>query len=140
MSGGYAGDIMPRDAWAKLQDDPDAVLVDVRTLAEWRFVGVPNLAEVDREPVLIEWQRFPDGVQNAAFVDQLREELGEGDPQILFLCRSGARSAAAAAAATAAGYSRCYNIAEGFEGDPNPARQRGQVGGWKFAGLPWHQN
>jgi rhodanese-related sulfurtransferase len=59
---------------------------------------------------------------------------------ILFICRSGGRSRAAAAALTAAGYRRCYNVAEGFEGNPDPERHRGKTGGWKAAGLPWVQD
>ncbi len=140
MTIGYAGDLLPKDAWDMLQAEENAVLVDVRTMAEWRFVGLPNLSSLGREPVLIEWQRFPDGVQNAGFPDQLRESLEAGDPPILFLCRSGQRSRAAAMTATAAGFTRCYNIAEGFEGDHDAKGHRGSVGGWKHAGLPWHQN
>ena len=44
----YAGDITPEQAWTILRENPDAVLVDVRTDAEWRFVGVPDLSSLDR--------------------------------------------------------------------------------------------
>ena len=51
----YAGDITPLQAWKLLSDNPEAVLVDVRTDAEWRFVGVPDLSSLGREIVYIEW-------------------------------------------------------------------------------------
>jgi len=74
------------------------------------------------------------------FVAKLKAEAGGAAAPILFLCRSGARSRAAAEAATAAGFSRCYNVAEGFEGDKDGSSHRGQRGGWKFAALPWIQD
>lgn len=143
MGAGYAGDISPKDAWKLLQDEPDAVLVDVRTAAEWQFVGIPVLNSLGKQPVLAEWIRFPGGAPNPDFVAQVKEALSESaagdDPTIVFLCRSGQRSQGAAAALTQEGYSRCFNILEGFEGDKNSEGQRGKVGGWKVAGLPWAQ-
>jgi rhodanese-related sulfurtransferase len=68
------------------------------------------------------------------------EQAGCGrDSPIYFICRSGARSAAAAAAITAAGYSRCYNVAGGFEGKRDTDGHRGTVEGWKADKLPWSQ-
>ena len=58
---------------------------------------------------------------------------------IYFLCRSGVRSKHAAIAMTEAGWARCFNIASGFEGPPDPAGHRGTVDGWKAQGLPWTQ-
>ncbi|MDF1747688.1 MAG: rhodanese-like domain-containing protein [Alphaproteobacteria bacterium] len=143
MGTGYAGDITPKEAWKLLQDEPDAVLVDVRTAAEWQFVGVPVLNALGKQPVLVEWIRFPGGTPNPDFTAQVKEavseNVGDGDPAIVFLCRSGQRSQGAAAALTQEGYSRCFNILEGFEGDKNADGQRGKVGGWKVAGLPWGQ-
>jgi rhodanese-related sulfurtransferase len=135
---GYAGDVNPADAYVGLQSDAEAVLVDVRTTAEWSYVGLPDLRQIHRRVVLLEWQRFPDGVLNESFVQQLRQEdLREGAP-MYFLCRSGARSAAAAKAVTAAGLGPAYNVADGFEGHLGPDGHRG-VSGWKAAGLPWRQ-
>ena len=135
----YAGDLPPKEAWALLESDASAVLVDVRTQAEWSYVGVPDLGSVSKRPMLIEWQRFPDGALNDQFAGQLEAAGLDKDAPILFLCRSGARSASAAGLMTAHGYTKCYNIAEGFEGVPDSARHRGQVNGWKVAGLPWMQ-
>lgn len=139
MSGAYAGDITPKDAWKILEDEKDSVLIDVRTAAEWQFVGVPVLDGLGKQTVLVEWIRFPGGVSNAEFVEQVKGAVGGGDPALLFLCRSGQRSQGAAAALTQVGFSRCYNILEGFEGDKDGEGHRGRVGGWKVAGLPWAQ-
>jgi rhodanese-related sulfurtransferase len=141
-----AVDDVPVDhVWARLKADPKAVLIDVRTRAEWNFVGTPDLSALGRDTVLIEWQSFPEGRVNAAFVDQLRAKLDElgadGDTELFFICRSGVRSRHAAIAATGADYKRCRNVAEGFEGplDGN-SHQRGRNAGWKAAGLPWRQS
>lgn len=138
MSSGYAGDVNPREAWEMLRSDPRAVLVDVRTPAEWAYVGVPNLAEIGKKPVLIPWLEFPTMQVNERFVAQAAKEIAAEAPVVL-LCRSGARSVAAAVALTQAGIGPCYNIVSGFEGDPDAERHRGSVSGWKVEGLPWMQ-
>jgi rhodanese-related sulfurtransferase len=136
---GYAGDVMPSEAWKILESDEDAALVDVRTLAEWTFVGVPDLSELGKQLVTIEWQTYPSMEVNANFTTQLAEAGVPKDAPVLFLCRSGQRSRAAAIAATQAGFETCYNVSEGFEGGMDDAHHRGSVGGWKVAGLPWAQ-
>jgi rhodanese-related sulfurtransferase len=136
---GYAGDVGPSTAWKILSERTDAVLVDVRTRAEWNYVGLPDLEKLTKRPTLIEWQVFPTMQLNADFVADLSATVPDKEVPLLFLCRSGARSAAAAKAMTAAGYSRCFNVAEGFEGPLDAEAKRGTVGGWKAAGLPWRQ-
>ncbi len=133
----HAGDVPPAAAWAALERDPDAVLVDVRTAAEWTYVGLPDLTAVGREPVCIQWQSFPDGARNEAFLELLGQAVQPGVP-VYFLCRSGVRSAAAAEAATAAGLGPAYNVTDGFEG-PHDATGHRAVAGWKHDGLPWRQ-
>jgi rhodanese-related sulfurtransferase len=140
----YAGDISPKQAWELLAQEPGAVLVDVRTRPEWAFVGIPDLGNLGKKTVLLSWQNFPEMAIDVDFAAKLKAQLGEaqgssGGP-VLFICRSGARSRSAAIAATAAGFARCYNVSEGFEGDKDGASHRGQRGGWKFAGLPWLQD
>ncbi len=133
---GYAGDATPTEALDAVKSDERAVIVDVRTLAEWNFVGLPD---VGRPVVTIEWNSFPSGEPNPDFLAQLQQAaIGEDQP-VYFLCRSGARSAAAATAATAAGYTKAFNIAGGFEGDPDADGHRGSVNGWKAEGLTWRQ-
>lgn len=133
----YAGDLTPQQAWDLLAADERAVLVDVRTAAEWTYVGVPELQSLGRETALVEWVTFPGGARNPQFLDQVRAVAAEDAP-VVFLCRSGVRSVAAAEAATAAGLT-AYNVLEGFEGGLDGSRHRG-VGGWKASGLPWRQS
>lgn len=141
---GYAGDVRPSVAWRVLETDDRAQLVDVRTAAEWSYVGNPDLTAVEREVVRIEWQSFPEMQVDPAFSRKLAEALAErgvtADTPVFFICRSGARSARAAQAATAAGFGQAYNVASGFEGQPDDKRHRGTVNGWKAEGLPWTQN
>lgn len=141
--GDYAGDIAPSQAWERLQADPKAQLIDVRTMAEWSFVGLPDLSELGRRTHCIEWQVFPDMAVNAHFAAEAAQAVakaGAGPADtVLLLCRSGARSRAAAIALTAAGFASAFNIAGGFEGDPDGQRHRGNVNGWKAEGLPWRQ-
>jgi rhodanese-related sulfurtransferase len=131
------------EAWTRLSQDQGSVLVDVRTSAEWSFVGLPDLASIAKRPVLVEWVQFPSNQPNPAFVDQLSDALkkigANKDTELFFLCRSGGRSLSAARAMAAAGYTRCRNVADGFEGPLDPNRHRGSLGGWKAKGLPWAQ-
>ncbi|MBF6211126.1 rhodanese-like domain-containing protein [Nocardia puris] len=136
----YAGDITPRQAWEVLRDNPAAVLVDVRTDAEWRFVGVPDVSSLDRRTVLIEWVDST-GARNPRFADQLKQELADRaeDAPVLFICRSGQRSAHAARVATELGIGPSYNVSEGFEGGLDASGHRGSTG-WRAEGLPWSQS
>lgn len=143
-TGSYAGDVAPAEAWASLSQDRAAVLIDVRTRAEWSFVGLPSLAALGKNPITLEWQVFPSMAVDPDFVEVLDRALTEAgfdrDAPLYFLCRSGARSRNAAIAMTAAGWSRCFNIGPGFEGPLDGAGHRGGVSGWKADGLPWIQS
>ncbi len=136
-------DVSVDETWARLKADPTSVLIDVRTRAEWAFVGLPDLNDLGKRVVTIEWQTFPDNRVDAEFDQRLTTALEAAgvkkDDEVFFLCRSGGRSRMAAEVMTAAGYQRCRNVAEGFEGPLDPNRQRGRVAGWKAAGLPWVQ-
>jgi rhodanese-related sulfurtransferase len=134
----YAGDVTPEQAWTALRDDPAAVLVDVRTRAEWSYVGLPDLGDLGKQAVLLEWQTYPDGAVNERFTARLEAAGVDRDAPVYFLCRSGVRSVAAAHAATREGWGRSYNVLEGFEG-PHDERRHRSVAGWKVAGLPWVQ-
>jgi len=138
-SAGYAGEVLPDEAWTLLLEDPAAVLVDVRTQPEWAFVGLPDLTRAQKQPVLVSWQIFPAMDRNPNFEAELATREVRPDATVIFLCRSGVRSAAAARAMTAKGFSRCYNLQEGFEGPLDGHRHRGTCGGWKARGLPWVQ-
>ena len=132
-------DVPPGLVWDRLRDDPDAMLVDVRTDAEWNFVGLPDLSELGRQPVLIPWQLYPSMQVNGGFADMLRRAGAKPETALYFICRSGARSLAAAQTAQAAGYRKSFNVADGFEGPPDASGHRGTVAGWKAEGMPWRQ-
>jgi len=128
---GYAGDVAPGLAWQLVQSG-QAILVDVRTAEELHWVGrVPGALH-------IEWARGREQVRNENFLEELAKAVPR-DRQVLFLCRSGHRSASAAKAATQAGYQSAWNILQGFEGPLDSQKQRGRIGGWRAAGLPWLQ-
>jgi rhodanese-related sulfurtransferase len=144
QAGGYAGDVTAREAWDNLAKSPTATLVDVRTAAEWTYVGVPVLSQIGKATVFIEWDEFPSGQLVPDFIGRLKSELdklGIGkDAPIYFLCRSGNRSRHAALQATAAGYQRAFNISHGFEGRLDADRHRNSDESWKGEGLPWVQS
>lgn len=131
--------VPPVQTWEALKGTAEAQLVDVRTDAEWNFVGVPDLAPAGKQAVLIPWQVYPAMNRNEAFEDQLRKVGFTPDHHIYFICRSGVRSLAAAQAARDAGFPNVYNVADGFEGPPNADGHRGATAGWKADGLPWRQ-
>lgn len=136
-------DVPVKEVWSRLQSDPKAVLIDVRTRAEWAFVGMPDVSSLGRRLVLVEWLTFPDNRANPDFVEQLQQQLAElgadRNTELYFICRSGGRSLQAAKAMVAAGFERCHNAAEGFEGPLDGGKHRGTQTGWKVEGLPWVQ-
>jgi rhodanese-related sulfurtransferase len=130
------------EAFEQLSQDPQAVLIDVRTESEWMFVGIPEVPS--GQALFLSWQTYPGMAVNDAFVERLTDALGGGeadrDRSLLFLCRSGGRSQAAAAAMADAGFTACSNVSDGFEGDIDGERKRGRMSGWKASGLPWVQS
>lgn len=130
-------------AWKGLEAGPRSQLVDVRTRAEWTYVGIPDLGPLGKRTVLVEWQSFPDQSVDPRFAERLANELKALDVQLdddlYFICRSGSRSLAAAKAMAAAGFRACHNVLEGFEGPLDDERHRGSRLGWKATGLPWQQ-
>ncbi len=135
----YTDDVTVKETWKALQSDDRAVLIDVRTRAEWTFVGVCDLSSLGKSPLLVSWQEFPHMAVNGAFADMVISQDIPKDAPLYFLCRSGVRSQAAAATMIAAGYEKCFNVIGGFEGDRDQKGHRGVVSGWKAAGLPWLQ-
>ncbi len=135
----HVPDVSPQAAWEALKTDASAVLVDVRTDAEWNFVGLPDLSDLGKKVVLIPWQMFPTMQVNGQFTEQLRKAGVTPESRVYYLCRSGARSLAAGQAAQAAGFPQAFNVADGFEGPVGPDGHRGGVAGWKAEGLPWVQ-
>lgn len=124
------------EAYEELLQSPKAVLLDVRTSAEWQFVGRPGF----ERSVGIQWQTFPYGSQNPNFVEEVADAGLTQETPIFVLCRSGVRSLAAAEALKDAGYKDLTNLSDGFEGAKNASGRRGILNGWKAAQLPWNQD
>jgi rhodanese-related sulfurtransferase len=135
----YAGEVSPADAYA-FMNEAFAAVVDVRTVPEWQFTGTPDTSATLGKTITLSWKTYPGFVLNPQFVDQLAKQEGiTKDTPLFFLCRSGGRSLDAAIAMTAAGYSHCYNVTGGFEGEADANGHRGHIEGWKAATLPWRQ-
>lgn len=129
----YEGALLPREAYELWHQHPGAKLIDVRTRAEWDWVGrIPGAIE-------IELLSYPGNRPNGNFVQELERAVGmDKSAPLMFLCRSGGRSHNAATLALQAGYD-AYNVLEGFEGDKDGEGHRNTKGGWRAAGLPWVQ-
>ncbi len=131
----YAGAVSPQEAFALLQNDSKVLLVDVRTNAERDWVGRVNISEAQH--LAVQWSLYPGGTPNPDFLAQLQASVPDKASTILFLCRSGVRSRHGAKLATENGYTNCYDILQGFEGDKDEQGHRKTVGGWCQNGLPW---
>ena len=139
-------EMIPPDALTALARDQGSALIDVRTRAEWAFTGMPDLSEMGRDVLAVEWASFPGMTPNPRFYEEVVGQAGGRLPdRLFFICRSGARSMAAARLVAAEAAARgqpvhCTNVAEGFEGDLDGDGHRGRVNGWKAHGLPWRQS
>ena len=126
--------LTPQQSWELMQANPDAVLIDVRTKVEHDFVGRPLNA------VHVPWKEAPEWQLNPDFIDQVRQAANDTASPVLLLCRSGVRSLAAAQALQQAGFTHLVNILDGFEGDLDDNKHRGNLGGWRYSQLPWEQS
>lgn len=131
--------ILPHDAYQLMHDDPDALMVDVRTYAESVWVGVPDLSEVtSRDVPLIPWELIP-GKANPDFLDHVRAEMPDQHAPLIVFSRAGQRSREAANALVMAGYTQVYNMGDGFDGERDEHGHRSSINGWRASGLPWFQ-
>ncbi len=124
----------PNQAWEQLQTNPETVLIDVRTAGEYAFVGHSPLA------VLIPWKEAPECAINPNFLEQVDAAVASKDTPVILMCRSGQRSMQAAQSLEQAGYTNLTNLEEGFEGDLDANKQRGNINGWRYHQLPWQQS
>ena len=133
--------ISPQDAWQLMNDDPRAILVDIRSSMEYLFVGHPKGA------VHVAWIDEPDWMVNPEFSTEIRKLILGGvvhageisSAPIMLICRSGKRSVEAGMQLLSDGMTNVYNVTEGFEGELDESHHRSTIGGWRFAGLPWEQ-
>ena len=141
MSDNHLVGLSPKAAWDMIQQDPRALLIDIRSSMEFLFVGHPVGA------VHIPWIDEPDWDINPHFTADIRKlmlggvvcDTEEGCAPILLICRSGKRSKEAGEKLLKDGLKRVYHIDEGFEGELNDHHQRSTLNGWRFHGLPWEQ-
>ena len=141
MSDNRPKGLTPDQAWKMIQDDPTAVLVDIRSSMEFLFVGHPKGA------VHIPWIDEPDWTVNPHFATDIRKLLlggvvcteEEHCAPVILICRSGKRSLDAGKSLLKAGLMYVFHIDEGFEGDLDDDHHRSSSGGWRFRGLPWEQ-
>lgn len=133
--------LTPEQAWQHLENDPRAVLIDVRSNMEFLFVGHPKGA------ISVPWIDEPDWIVNPHFAAEVRKVLlggischeEEGCAPVLLICRSGKRSLEAGEVLLKEGLTAVYNIEQGFEGELDEQHHRSSTGGWRHADLPWEQ-
>jgi rhodanese-related sulfurtransferase len=126
--------LTPQETWAYLQAHPQALFVDVRMEIEYLYVGHPPGV------VHVPWYEYPEMTpRREHFVEQVKREAGSVDRPVVLICRSGKRTVEAGQALEAAGFGAVVNVLHGFEGELDANFQRGQVNGWRHAGLPWEQ-
>lgn len=138
--------INSQEAWQLLQDNAKAMLIDVRSEMEYLFIGHPKGA------IHVPWIDEPDWNINPRFAAEVRKVMlggiiSDNDDEdcqleavpVLLICRSGRRSLEAGKVLIKDGFSKVYNITDGFEGALDAQHHRSTIGGWRFHGLPWEQ-
>ena len=135
----YKRNLLPKMAVEKLQNNPQALFVDVRSKAEYKYVGFPE------NSILIPWIDDPDWEPNpVAFSDSVMQELDGREnllnTEIILICRSGYRSNEALKCLENKGFTQVSHIASGFEGDLDENDHRGNLNGWRHDGMPWSQS
>lgn len=126
--------LTPRETWALLQQQPDALFVDVRMEIESLYVGRPPGVEN------IPWYEYPDLTPDpTAFAAAVEREAGSKSKTVALICRSGKRTLDAGRALEAAGFTDVVNVLHGFEGELNDQFHRSTTSGWRADGLPWEQ-
>ena len=131
--------ISSRECFEKLSKEDNSHLVDVRTKPEWLYIGVPNLELLQKKSVCVAWQTYPDMKINVNFESEILDSRIKKQDSIFLICRSGHRSLDAAKFLTSRGFTNCYNVIDGFEGNLDHEHHRSTIGGWKYQNLPWRQ-
>jgi len=135
----YKRNLLPKMAIERLQNNPQALFVDVRSKAEYKYVGYPE------NSILIPWIDDPDWEPNPeAFSDVVMQELDGREnllnTEIILICRSGFRSNEALKCLENKGFTQVSHVASGFEGDLDENDHRGNLNGWRHDGMPWSQS
>jgi len=135
----YKRNLLPKMAVDRLQNNPQALFVDVRSKAEYKYVGYPE------NSILIPWIDDPDWESNPEeFSDLVMQELDGREnllnTEIILICRSGFRSNEALKCLENKGFTQVSHVASGFEGDLDENDHRGNLNGWRHDGMPWSQS
>ena len=135
----YKRNLLPKMAIERLQSNPQALFVDVRSKAEYKYVGFPE------NSILIPWIDDPDWEPNPeVFSDLVMQELDGREnllnTEIILICRSGFRSNEALKCLENKGFTQVSHVASGFEGDLDENDHRGNLNGWRHDGMPWSQS
>ena len=131
--------ILSVECFGKLSEISNSYLIDVRTKPEWAFIGVPDLASLNKKTIFISWHMYPEMKINSLFENQITESNIKKNDNLFLICRSGNRSSNAAEFLTSRGFTNCFNVKNGFEGEIGPNHQRSTINGWKYSKLPWKQ-
>ena len=134
----YKRNLLPKMAIDRLNENPDAVLIDVRTSAEHKYVGFPE------NSILIPWFDEPDlNSDPSAFCKAVNNHLSDRidilSTELILICRSGFRSNEALKCLQSNGFTCVSHVASGFEGDLDENDHRGNLNGWRNDGMPWSQ-
>lgn len=131
--------LSPREAFDFLKNNPQALLIDIRSSMEFLFVGHPegaaHIAWID-EP---NWEINPDFIKQITSLCESKDKDNPQDVPVVLICRSGKRTLDAGDLMIAYEFSNVMHVDEGFEGDKDDSNHRGTLGGWRFRGLPWEQ-
>ncbi|MDA9030358.1 rhodanese-like domain-containing protein [Candidatus Pseudothioglobus singularis] len=134
----YKRNLLPKMAVDRLNENPEAVLIDVRTRAEHKYVGFPE------NSILIPWFDEPDlNSDPSAFCKAVNNHLSDRSDilstELILICRSGFRSNEALKCLQTNGFTCVSHVASGFEGDLDENDHRGNLNGWRNDGMPWSQ-
>ena len=127
------------ECYNKLSQISNSCLIDIRTKPEWEFIGVPDLSSLNKKTIFISWHMYPEMKINSLFENQITESNIKKNDNLFLICRSGNRSSNAAELLTSRGFTNCFNVKDGFEGEIGPNHQRSTINGWKYCKLPWKQ-
>ena len=127
------------ECFNKLSEISNSYLIDIRTKPEWEFIGVPDLSSLNKKTIFISWHMYPEMKINSLFENQITELNIKKNDNLFLICRSGNRSSDAAGFLTSRGFTNCFNVKDGFEGEIGPNHQRSTINGWKYCKLPWKQ-
>ena len=120
-------ELLTKDIKKFIKENPNSILIDVRSKDEWENIGKPNGSKIDLETYFLSIKDIK-GEINQNFIEEFENLKIDRDKEILVMCKSGTRSLLVSNLLIKEDYN-CINVSDGFEGND-------QNNGWKNAGLP----